>query len=77
MDRNLDGIYVRIKRNGYENVCLSDMTDEELEEVCKDRTSSWYLSVIKHLCKCLKAIGDELDIWMEQGNEASKEEEKP
>ena len=33
MDRNLDGIYLRIKRNGkYQPVCLSDMTKEELEE---------------------------------------------
>ena len=34
MNRNLDGIYLRIKRDGkYQAVCLSDMTADELEDV--------------------------------------------
>ena len=32
MNRNLDGCYFRIERNGkYENVCFSDLTEEEQE----------------------------------------------
>lgn len=38
MNRNLDGCYFRVKRDGkYEAVCFSDLTAEEREEVCKDR----------------------------------------
>jgi hypothetical protein len=34
MNRNLDGIYLRVKRDGkYQAICLSDMTADELEDV--------------------------------------------
>ena len=33
MNRNLEGIYLRVKRGGkWQSVCLSDMTQAELEE---------------------------------------------
>ena len=63
MNRNLDGIYFRVKRNGkYENVCFSDLTEAEREEVCKDRPAEWYRSVAYHLADCLKTIGNAMDI---------------
>ena len=63
MKRNLDGIYFRVKRNGkYENVCFSDLTESEREEVCKDRPAEWYKSVAFHLADRLQTIGDYLNI---------------
>lgn len=62
-ERNLDGIYFRIKRgDGYRNVCLSDMQEPEIEEVCKDRPPVWYVKVIKHLCNVIKELGDQYDL---------------
>ena len=63
MNRNLDGIYFRVKRNAkYENVCFSDLTKEEREEICKDRPAGWYKSIAYHLADRLKAVGDTFDI---------------
>lgn len=66
MDRNLDGLYFRIQRNGkWCNVCFSDMTPEEIEEVTKDRPVEWWKSVAIHLAECLKEVGDQFDIYKE------------
>lgn len=63
MDRNLDGMYFRIERNGeWKNVCFSDLTYYEREEICKGRPESWYKGLAYHLADCLKHIGDEFDI---------------
>lgn len=36
MNRNLDGIYFRVKREeNYENVCFSDLSIEERDKVCE------------------------------------------
>ena len=63
MDRNLDGIYFRIKRNGkYENVCFSDLTEAEREEIGKDRPAEWWKNVAYHLAERLQVIGNTFDI---------------
>lgn len=63
MNRNLDGIYFRVKRNGnYENVCFSDLTKSERDEICKDRPAEWYKSVAYHLADMLQEIGREFDL---------------
>ena len=63
MNRELDGIFFRVKRNGgYENVCFSDLTYEERDEICKDRPADWYKFVAYHLADRLKDIGDTFDI---------------
>ena len=63
MNRNLDGIYFRIKRNEkYESICFSDLTETERDEICKDRPAEWYKSVAYHLADRIKAIGDTFDI---------------
>lgn len=62
-NRNLDGIYFRVKRNEeYENVCFSDLTEAERDEICKDRPSEWYKNVAYHLAERLKDIGNTFDI---------------
>lgn len=66
MDRNLDGVYFRVKRNGtWGNVCFSDMTTEERDEIIKDRPAEWWKSLAYILADCLKNIGDQFDIYSE------------
>ena len=50
MNRNLDGYYFRVKRDGkWDNICWSDMTDEERDEQMTNRSEEW----LKSLCKGL------------------------
>lgn len=66
MDRNLDGVYFRIKRgDSYDNVCFSDLTDEQMDEVLKDQSEEWLRSLCKTLGKTIRKMGDELDIVAE------------
>ena len=63
MNRNLDGIYFRVKRNGkYENVCFSDLEPDEIEEICADRSTEWWKHVALHLKQQLNIIGETFDI---------------
>jgi len=55
MRRNLDGVYFRI---GTENICFSDLTEEQQDEIMKDRNEEWLKSMCKILAKTLKDIGD-------------------
>lgn len=63
MDRNLDGAFFRVKRDGkWKNICFSDMSTEERLEVLKDKD----IEFVKRLCLImadeLKQIGDKFDI---------------
>lgn len=63
MNRNLDGIYLRIKRDGkYQAVCLSDMTADELEEALDPERGDWLKGAVIHLAGQLRAVGDKFDI---------------
>lgn len=62
MRRNLDGVYFRM---GTENICFSDLTEEQQDEVMKDRDAEWLKSLCKILAKTIKNIGDELDMVCE------------
>lgn len=62
MKRNLDGVYFRVET---ENICFSDLTEEQQDEVMKDRDTEWLKSLCKILAKTLKDIGDELDMVCE------------
>ena len=59
MNRNLDGVYFRI---GTENICFSDLTDEQKEQVMQGRSEEWLRSLCVILGNCLKEIGDQFDI---------------
>lgn len=40
MNRRLDGVYFRVKRDGkWQNICFSDLTDEEMDSVMDSRTT--------------------------------------
>lgn len=59
---DMDRIYFRIKRNDkYENVCFSDLTDEERVEVCSNKQIEWFIRVTHHLADCLYEAGAILD----------------
>ncbi|MCM1500494.1 MAG: hypothetical protein NC124_18690 [Clostridium sp.] len=64
--RNLDGIYFRIKRGGgLDNICFSDLTIDEMEEVMKNRDTDWLKSLCIQLGRCVRNIGDKLNIVCE------------
>lgn len=64
MDRELDGVYFRIKRNGkWENVCFSDMTEDQMNEVMNGRDVDWLKSMCIILGQCIKTIGNQFDIY--------------
>lgn len=66
MNRNLDGIYFRINRGGiWQDVCFSDLTEEEMDNVMKNRPEEWLRNICKILGKTIKNIGEQLDIVME------------
>lgn len=64
--RNLDGVYFKVYRDGkWDNVCFSDLTQEEMENVMKNRDVDWLKSLCIQLGKTIRKIGDELDIVCE------------
>ena len=66
MNRNLDGIYFRIKRNNkYESICFSDLTEDEMDEILKDRDVKWLKSLAKMLGRTIREIGNQFDIICE------------
>ena len=63
IERELDGVYFRVKRNGvWGNVCFSDMTHDERKEVIGDRTCEWWMVLAGIMADSLRAVGDEFGI---------------
>lgn len=63
MNRGLDGVYFRVKRDEkWGNACFSDLTPEEREKVCEGRSAEWFKSLAYHLADRLKLMGDMFDI---------------
>ena len=70
MNRNLDGVYFRIKRDDeWQNICFSDLTEEEMDEVMSEKDETWLRSMCKILGKTIKDVGDQLDITIEQSKD--------
>ena len=70
MKRDLDGCYFRVKRDGkWGNVCFSDMTPEEREEVIQGRSAEWWKSLACHAADRLRQVGDKFDIVCRFGEE--------
>ena len=62
-ERDLDGCYFRVKRNGeWGNACFSDLTPDEIEEIIGDRSAEWWKSLACHLGERLRKMGDQFDI---------------
>lgn len=63
VQRNLDGYYFRVERNGkWQNVCFSDLTEAETDEVLKHRSDVWLREMCRGLQKTIRQIGDHFDI---------------
>ena len=62
MRRALDGVYFRF---GKENICFSDLSEEQQDEVMKERSVEWLKNLCKILAKVIKNIGDQFDIVSE------------
>ncbi len=61
--RNLDGMYFRIKRGSrYQDICFSDMTTEEQLEVLKDKGVEFMRRMSLILAERIREIGDKFDI---------------
>ena len=64
MNRNLDGVYFRVKRDDkWQNICFTDLTNEETDTILKDRTEVWLLSMLEVLLnvydKVISVVSDE------------------
>lgn len=56
--RDMDGIYFRVQRDGkWENICFSDLTLEEQDQMMQGRSEEWLKSLITHLAECLYDAG--------------------
>ena len=67
MNRGLDGIYFRIQRDGvWQNICFSDLTDEERDNVMCSMTTEMLRRMCKMLGNTIKSIGDELNLVREE-----------
>ena len=63
MNRNLDGIYFRIERDGkWQNLCFSDLTEDEQMKVLKDKSPEFVLQIALNMAKRLREIGDQLGL---------------
>ena len=68
-ERNLSGIYARIKRDGkYQTVDLTDMTPEELEEFLnkEDLTIDYFRRLTQNLIEVVQEIADKFDIEVDE-----------
>lgn len=66
MNRNLDGVYFRVKRdNEWQNICFSDLTEDERNEMMKNRSVKCLQSLCNILANKLKDIGDQFDLICE------------
>ena len=64
MNHNLDGVYFRVKRDDkWQNICFTDLTNEETNTILKDRTGTWLLSMLEVLLnvydKVISVVSDE------------------
>ena len=57
----MDDVYFRVKRNGtWDSICFSDLTDEEMEDVFKDKNVDWYQQLCKILAGRLRSVAEEI-----------------
>lgn len=65
--RELCGVYFRVERDGkWQNVCFSDMTDEEMEELKRryaeratpEQQAAYWFSMAMILAKTLHEVGE-------------------
>lgn len=61
--RNLDGVYFRVKRDDkWCNVCFSDLTNDEKDEILSSRSDEWLKNMCKILADTIYSIGEQFGI---------------
>ena len=68
-ERNLSGIYVRIKRDGkFQSVDHTDMTPEELEEFLNKEglAIEYFRRLTQNLIEVIQEIADKFDIEVDE-----------
>ena len=61
--RNLDTEYYRVVRDGkYINLCFSDLTESEQDEIMEKYSAKQLRSLCRQICVSLRRIGDTLDL---------------
>lgn len=62
--RDLDGVYFRIHEQDdtYDNVCFSDLTENEQIEILENRSVEWLKTMCVHLASKIRTIGDQFDL---------------
>lgn len=66
-EREIDGCYFRINRDGkWKNICFTDLTKEERDEVMEGKSAEWLASLCRHLYEVINDIADQLDLSMEE-----------
>lgn len=66
MNRNLDGVYFRVEREGkWQNICFSDLTAEERDEILEGRNEEWLKSLCCILADAMRRVGEDFDIIYE------------
>ena len=61
--RNLDGVYFRVEREGvYESVSFSDLEENEMLEVLKNKDKEWIIQLAIILGTVIYNIGEQFDI---------------
>ena len=68
-ERNLSGIYTRIKRDGkYQTIDITDMTPEELEEFLNKEglTIEYFRRLTQNLIEVIQEIADKFDIEVDE-----------
>ena len=69
--RNLDGVYFRVERDGrWQNVCYSDLTENERDEIARKRAehatpeqqAEWWRSMADILADALYDMGEQFGI---------------
>lgn len=61
--RNLSGIYFRVKRPaGFKNVCFEDLSAEEQNKIMLENDKKWLMSLAQQLANTLNELGNHFDI---------------
>ena len=69
-NRELDGVYFRVERDGkWQNICFTDLTEEEIGTVVGERPKEWWKSLALILKGVINDIGEQFDIVGGEENE--------
>lgn len=67
--RELDGVYFRVERDDkWENICFSDLTEDEKVDVLADKNNDWLTTMCIRLSDVIRQIGDYYDLAVIWGN---------